>query len=234
MPAAGSSSRISSGSVASTTPSSTHCRCPWASWPTRRSATAVRPTRLQHLVDDPALAARRVDPARRQPDVLTHRETVEHAGHLGLDADAEPRDLMRLQAGDVLAPEQDRSGGGLQLPGQQLEEVLLPAPLGPIRQRSSPSASEKLTSRTAWTPPKMMLRSRVSKQRYGHHAPPPRRLGSSARLGPLAASKTAAIGRDRRASAPAAFAPAIRQRDRDQPRGSTAQWQRSAPSTSRR
>ena len=45
MPAAGSSSSTSSGSVESTTPSSTHCRCPWASWPTMREATAVSPTR---------------------------------------------------------------------------------------------------------------------------------------------------------------------------------------------
>src|SRR5215813_6410880 len=50
---------------------------------------------------------------------------------------------------------------GSSWPVSILKKVLLPAPLGPIRQRSSPSSSVKLTSRTARTPPKCMLRSRV-------------------------------------------------------------------------
>src|SRR6185295_15832454 len=47
-------------------------------------------------------------------------------------------------------------------PVRHLKKVLLPAPLGPMRQRSSRSASEKLTLLTAWTPPKRIDRSRVS------------------------------------------------------------------------
>ena len=36
---------------------------------------------------------------------------------------------------------------------RHLKKVLLPAPLGPIRQRSSPSDMEKSTRSTATTPP---------------------------------------------------------------------------------
>src|SRR5690348_165149 len=52
---------------------------------------------------------------------------------------------------------------GWSWPVSILKNVLFPAPFGPIRQRSSPSASLKLTWRTALTPPKCMLRSMVCK-----------------------------------------------------------------------
>src|SRR3954454_18580693 len=44
-------------------------------------------------------------------------------------------------------------------PVRHLKNVLLPAPLGPIRQRSSRSCSEKFTAFTATTPPKRMVRT---------------------------------------------------------------------------
>src|SRR5881296_1476855 len=47
-----------------------------------------------------------------------------------------------------------RPAVGLSCPVSSLKSVLLPAPLGPIRQRSSRSASVKSTPRTASTPPK--------------------------------------------------------------------------------
>src|SRR6516225_5060119 len=50
---------------------------------------------------------------------------------------------------------------GSSWPVSILKNVLFPAPFGPIRQRSSPSASVKLTSLTALTPPKCIERSRV-------------------------------------------------------------------------
>src|SRR5690242_4503224 len=50
---------------------------------------------------------------------------------------------------------------GSSCPVSILKNVLLPAPFGPIRQRSSPSSRTKLTLLTALTPPKCMLRSRV-------------------------------------------------------------------------
>src|SRR6185312_6771837 len=50
---------------------------------------------------------------------------------------------------------------GASWPVSILKNVLLPAPFGPIRHRSSPSSSAKLTSRTARTPPKFTPRSMV-------------------------------------------------------------------------
>ena len=49
--------------------------------------------------------------------------------------------------------------------------MLLPAPFGPIRQRSSPSASEKSMLRTACTPPKCLLSPRVSMRARAHALP---------------------------------------------------------------
>ena len=52
----------------------------------------------------------------------------------------QPRDLVRLAAGDVARRGyEDRPAVGLSWPVRHLKNVLLPAPLGPIRQRSSPS-----------------------------------------------------------------------------------------------
>src|SRR6185312_5229261 len=53
---------------------------------------------------------------------------------------------------------------GSSCPVSILKKVIFPATFGPTRQRSSPSASVKLTLRTALTPPKCMLRSRVCRR----------------------------------------------------------------------
>src|SRR6185295_16685871 len=58
-------------------------------------------------------------------------------------------------------------------PVRHLKNVLLPAPFGPMRQRSSRSASEKLTLLTACTPPKRIDRSRVSSTVSVNGAPRP-------------------------------------------------------------
>ena len=74
------------------------------------------------------------------------RQAVEDAGHLGLDADAAAARSRGLRMPViVLAAEQDVAGGRLELAGQQLEERALAGAVGPIRQRSSPSASVKST-----------------------------------------------------------------------------------------
>ena len=44
-----------------------------------------------------------------------------------------------------------------------LKKVLLPAPFGPIRQRSSPCRSAKSTPAMALTPPKRFSSARVSR-----------------------------------------------------------------------
>ena len=83
----------------------------------------------------------------RQPEVFQHGEAVHHRGHLRLDADAEPHDLVtRRPAGHVLAADEDAAAGigAADLAGQDLKNVLLPAPLGPIRQRSSRSRRDEI------------------------------------------------------------------------------------------
>src|SRR5262245_52888358 len=55
-----------------------------------------------------------------------------------------------------------RPAVGFSCPVRSLNSVLLPAPLGPMRQRSSRSASVKSTPRTASTPPKRIDSPTVS------------------------------------------------------------------------
>src|SRR4029079_9505986 len=65
----------------------------------------------------PAGAAR-----RRHPQILSRGQAVEHTRHLGLDADTEPRDFMRLHLGNVGAAELHDPAGRFDLPGEELEE----------------------------------------------------------------------------------------------------------------
>ena len=83
------------------------------------------PDPLQHLVDRAPGFFTRMQPACRQPDVFTHRKSIENAGHLGLDADAQPRNVVGVRVRNVLAAEQHLAMGRLQLPGQHLEEGAL-------------------------------------------------------------------------------------------------------------
>src|SRR2546427_4324685 len=60
----------------------------------------------------------------------------------------------------------------------QLSRVVLPAPLGPMMDRISPSWTSRLTRLTAWTPPNAFETSRISTSalmlRRGPRPPPPR------------------------------------------------------------
>src|SRR3981189_2583651 len=76
------------------------------------------PPPVDHAID--ALAGR--DAARREPDIFAHAQTIEDAWHLGLDANAETRDLMGVGTGNVVAAEQHLALARLQLPGEHLEE----------------------------------------------------------------------------------------------------------------
>ena len=85
--------------------SSTHCRWPCASWPTgligeAAKAQVARSGRRRRHRRLSAGVAR-----GRDPEIFARGESIEHARHLGLDADAEPGDLMGVQPGDVLAAE---------------------------------------------------------------------------------------------------------------------------------
>src|SRR5947208_8866600 len=60
----------------------------------------------------------------------------------------------------------------------QLSRVVLPAPLGPMMDRISPSWTSRLTRLTAWTPPNAFETSRISTSALillrGPRRPPPR------------------------------------------------------------
>ena len=59
---------------------------------------------FDRAVRRPALVVAR----RGNPEIVAHGQAVEDARHLGLDADAEPRDFVRLQVGDVGAAKAGR------------------------------------------------------------------------------------------------------------------------------
>src|SRR5467141_4136957 len=67
-----------------------------------------------------------MDAARRQPDIFAHAQPIEHARHLGLDANAETRDLVGVGAGNIVTAEQHLALTRLQLSGEHLEERALP------------------------------------------------------------------------------------------------------------
>src|ERR1700677_1445196 len=64
-------------------------------------------------------------PRRGEPEILAHGQAVKHARHLGLDADASPGDVVRLDAGHILAAQEHRSGRRFELTRQHLEESAL-------------------------------------------------------------------------------------------------------------
>src|SRR5712692_7457783 len=91
---------------------------------------ALRSTReahpLEHLVDHATDPLGRMDAARRQPDIFAYAQAIEHARHLGLDANAETRDLVGVGAGNIVTAEQHLALTRLQLSGEHLEERAFP------------------------------------------------------------------------------------------------------------
>src|SRR3984885_2805643 len=64
-------------------------------------------------------------PRSGEPEILAHGQAVEHARHLGLDADAAPRNIVWVGACYILAAQQHRSGRWFELTGQHFEERAL-------------------------------------------------------------------------------------------------------------
>ena len=90
-------------------------------------------------------ASRGVGMAQQRADhgVVEHRHRFEGERHLEGAREPEPRARLGRQARDVVAGEGDacpRSTG--RSPVRQLKKVDLPAPLGPIRPRISPSSTD--------------------------------------------------------------------------------------------
>ena len=139
-----------SGSGAITMAISTHWRWPCASWPTMRVGDRARcRSALDHLVDAPCALQPRRDRGGRRARFLAHRQPVEHVRHLGLDADAQAGDRGAGPAMACAAEQDLRRWSAAAARSGILKKVLLPAPFGPIRQRSSPSCRMKSTSSTA-------------------------------------------------------------------------------------
>ena len=86
-------------------------------------------------------------------EVLARRHAREQLDALERAGDAEPGPLVRRHAGEVAAVEGDRAAVGLAgCPSRQLKNVVLPAPLGPIRPTISPAPTSRLTSLSAVMP----------------------------------------------------------------------------------
>ena len=120
--------------------------------PPATSRCGARPIDLEHLVD--ALALRRRQPrdqrlperlvaGQRQLEVLEHGQVLEHRRLLELAADAGLRDLAaRVSVSrSTFWPNQAEPASGRVLPVMTSIIVVLPAPFGPMMQRSSPGST---------------------------------------------------------------------------------------------
>ena len=98
--------------------------------------------------------ARPSGPVRRR-EMLSSTSARKQAGDLERARDAEPRHRVRGQAGESCAVERDRVrlDGSIE-PASMLNNVVLPAPFGPIRPTISPATTWNVTSLTATSPPK--------------------------------------------------------------------------------
>src|SRR5260221_6131880 len=64
------------------------------------------------------------------PEIVAYRETIEDARYLCLDADAQPRNFMCLERGNVDPAKRYRSVGRLDLACQEFEESALAGSIG--------------------------------------------------------------------------------------------------------
>src|SRR5581483_8505325 len=168
-PAIGSSSRRSRGRPASAMASSI-CRCsPWLSRATTASARCASPTRASAA----RAGARKADSARasRQkrkewPTVAcTARATLSSAVNSGnsdviWNERAIPARLRRHAGQRVISAPAKRMApeSGKNSPANCAISVVLPAPFGPITACISPGMTANVTSASATTPPKRLLR----------------------------------------------------------------------------
>jgi hypothetical protein len=149
-PAAGSSSRTSSGSVRA---DELHELLLAVREIARELARApLELDELEQLLG--AAPRRRVAGGRHHQQVLERGQLGEDPDHLEGAAHAQMEDLVRLEAIDPAALEEDLALVGLVHPGDAVEERGLAGAVGPMspQMRPAPSASETLL--TAATPPK--------------------------------------------------------------------------------
>ena len=139
-------------------PISSHCFWPCESSPRGRAAPAPSGRSVSSISSmrsrcapssAPNSDARHAAVGRqRQLEVLEHRVVLEHRRPLELAADAEPR-RSRTRAGAVSsmrrADRSTRPASGRVLPVMTSISVVLPAPFGPMMQRSSPASSTSVS-----------------------------------------------------------------------------------------
>ena len=107
-------------------------------------------------MDDSSSTRGRMPTPRPKPKIFCDAETLEHAGHLVLDADPETPDRVRRLLGNLLPTEYDAPARGAKLTSDELEEgalarsvwtdqaAQLPAPHLEIDAGDCPDASKAL------------------------------------------------------------------------------------------
>jgi hypothetical protein len=131
-------------------PISSHCFWPWLRQAGRCAHAVGQVDGVQQLGDAVALLAVEARSAsaatprvglERQFQVLEHAELLEHRGLLELAADAQLGDLGLVvrRSRSMVLPKNTVPLSGRVLPVMMSIIVVLPAPLGPMMQRSSPT-----------------------------------------------------------------------------------------------
>ena len=175
MPPAGSSSRSTAGSSASSEVSSTMRRVPVDSCPTGRCASGPRPmtssssmawARLRRSAPlRPTEASTALDGSSDSCATVTVSSTV-RVGKSRAAWNERTRPCSARCSGErwvmSLPWKSTAPASGLVKPATISKTVVLPAPLGPMIPRISPSCTCRSTPRTACTPPKDLVSPRVS------------------------------------------------------------------------
>ncbi|MNZ93690.1 hypothetical protein D3C78_1127690 [compost metagenome] len=169
MPATGSSSSSSCGSCTSSMPISRNCFCPWDSSPAGRlrdsrrrmvvSTSSMRsfcsPLSFAHRLAHTDLSS--FCASSRFSNTLRASNTVGFWNLRPMPAWAISTSLMRVRS--RVSPKNAVPLSGRVLPVITSISVVLPAPLGPMMQRSSPTPMYSVRSRNALKPSKLTLMS---------------------------------------------------------------------------
>ena len=155
MPATGSSTSSTRGSCMSSMPISSHCFWPWERTPARRALILrARSSRNVSSIRSPwprrsvlqRACARPLVARPRELQVLEHRAVLEYASASGTCGRCRASAIsgsVRFKQSDAAA-ERTRPASGRVLPVITSIIVVLPAPFGPMMQRSSPTSMYEL------------------------------------------------------------------------------------------
>jgi hypothetical protein len=151
---------------------------------------------FERLLALPEVEARAQAALQRDAHVFQHGEVGKDRRDLERTDDAAARDVGGLVAGDVLAVEEDGAGGRRQELGEQVEDGVFPAPLGPMRAWIAPRRTLRFTPSTATNPLNSLVRPRVSRMVSPVEGVPMLQTGGGWGTSPVcAADATVASGR---------------------------------------